>query len=189
MIMRAQSSKKDSKIVLYQAIDRIIQPDIVAEPSISANYQLKKSVRPTLKIDSATKKSELQEGHLKYNSIDSISSARQGISFEKFKNIFDLLPFSTFKWAEILGVSERTMQIILKEKRDLDQNKSEKLLAFLSLVDYALEIFGSITHFQEWLQYKSPALGGKAAIDFVDTYQGITMLKEILFKIETGNLA
>ena len=80
------------------------------------------------------------------------------------------------------------MQNIIKEKRNLDQNKSEKLLSFLTLVEYALDVLGDETRFTAWLNYKSPGLHGKAPIEYVDTFQGISMLKEQLFKIETGNL-
>jgi len=81
------------------------------------------------------------------------------------------------------------MQSILKEKRNLDQNKSEKLVAFLMLVEYALDVLGDHNNMMEWLNYKSPALNGYTPLDYTDTFQGITMLKEHLFKIETGNLA
>jgi uncharacterized protein (DUF2384 family) len=56
------------------------------------------------------------------------------------------------------------------------------------LVEYALDVLGDETRFTAWLNYQSPALQGKAPIEYVDTFQGINMLKEQLFKIETGNL-
>jgi len=121
----------------------------------------------------------------RYNIIESV---RNGTDFKYFKDVFDFIELPTSKWAEIIGVSERTMQSILKEKKDLDQNKSEKLVAFLMLIEYAIEVLGDHTNMMEWLNYKAPALNGQTALDYVDTFQGITMLKEQLFKVETGNL-
>lgn len=126
--------------------------------------------------------------HFSYSPIHTIESARSGIKFTDFKNIHNLMKLSNSKWAEIIGISERTMQNIIKEKRNLDQNKSEKLLAFLTLVEYALDVLGNEENFIEWFNYKSPSLNGKAPIEYVDTFQGVNMLREQLFKIETGNL-
>lgn len=118
-----------------------------------------------------------------------IKSIRSGFNFKHFKHTYDLINLPTSKWAEIIGVSERTMQSILKEKRNLDQNKSEKLAAFLMLIEYATNVLGNHTNMMEWLHYKAPALKGQSPLDYIDTFQGITMLKEHLFKVETGNLA
>jgi len=123
------------------------------------------------------------------NMINAVDSVRCGVNFKDFKNLLDLIQLPNSKWAEIIGVSERTMQSILKEKRNLDQNKSEKLVAFLMLVENAIDVLGDQNNLIEWLHYKSSALNGKTPLDYVDTFQGINMLREQLFKIETGNLA
>lgn len=120
-----------------------------------------------------------------FNEID---SARNGIQYSEFEIVYDLFDFSNKKWAEILGIGERSIQAIIKEKKPLDLRKSEKLIAFISLVRYGIHVFGNLSHFKEWLFYKSPALEGLAPIHYLDTFQGIEMLKEQLFGIETGNL-
>ncbi len=122
------------------------------------------------------------------STIEVVKSVRKGIDFNKFYFYYKNLPLTNKKWAEILGVSEKTIQTLVKNKRSLDSKKSEKLLAFLLLVQYGIEVFGSIESFKEWLLYKTPALKNNAPIDFLDTVQGISMLKEQIFKIETGNL-
>lgn len=129
-------------------------------------------------------------GHrtFKFSLIDTIESARKGVSFDEFKSFYDLLNLTNKKWAEIIGVSDKTMQNIIKEKRFLDQNKSEKLLNFLLLVKYGLEVFGEKELFENWLNYQSPILEGTAPMEYLDTIQGVNLLKELLFKIESGNL-
>lgn len=179
------------KAQIYDALDNIIQARksvkmTVESIDLASVEQAKKGSKRVVKIRRI--KGEDNLAPTSPSPFDTIASAREGTKFKDFKEVYDSLDLLNNKWAEILGVSERTMQNILKEKRDLDQNKSEKLLAFLGLVVYALEVLGSITHFKEWLNYRAPALKGKRPLDFVDTFQGISMLKEILFKIETGNL-
>lgn len=199
--MKDKSSHKEkekSKLMFLEAFDGIIQPKIVAVEEPASVYQVEYSTKNIAAIiaprkaviTSSTKKTKEKNINIQfsYSDLDAIESARSGIKFNNFKNIYDLMKLPNSKWSEIIGISERTMQNIMKEKKDLDQNKSEKLLSFLTLIEYALDVLGNHKNVDEWLNYKSPSLNGKAPIDYVDTFQGINMLREQLFKIETGNL-
>ncbi|WP_430410118.1 antitoxin Xre-like helix-turn-helix domain-containing protein [Kordia sp.] len=206
----ATTHTKDQKSTtdFFKILDKIIQPTVdnfIPVPKIQTKnaqvgeqgimYQnstnTAKSVfmsARTIALDATkNKKQEHFQRRFLYSDIDTIASARNGIEFNDFKEVYDLLKLSNGKWAEIIGISERTMQSILKEKRNLDQNKSEKLLSFLTLIEYALDVLGNEKNVEEWLNYKSPALQSKAPIEYVDTFQGISMLREQLFKIDTGN--
>ncbi|QHI38303.1 hypothetical protein IMCC3317_36940 [Kordia antarctica] len=197
--MKDKSSHKEkSKLLFLEAFDGIIQPKTVAVEEQASVYQVgysTKNIAATIAarkavITSFAKKTRDKDVHIQfsYSDLDAIESARSGIKFNNFKNIYDLMKLPNNKWAEIIGISERTMQSIIKERKNLDQNKSEKLLSFLTLIEYALSVLGNEKNVDEWLNYKSPSLQGKAPIDYVDTFQGINMLREHLFKIETGNL-
>lgn len=207
----AHTKKEKLNITFLKYLDKIIQPGVANLTSIPIKtknisvgeqvitYQATKRFGKTASLNSKDLEALLlrskEEGkaenfymHFSYSDIDTIESARSGIKFTDFKNIYDLMKLPNNKWAEIIGISERTMQSILKEKRNFDQNKSEKLLSFLTLIEYALDVLGNEENIHEWLNYKSPALQGKAPVDYVDTFQGITMLREQLFKIDSGNL-
>lgn len=208
----AHKVKEKSTTLFFEAFDEIIQPNVanlipipkfkteavVLEEQASV-YEVARPTKQHLAsaiasrkaiITSLAKKTKDKNSTIRfsYSDIDVIESARNGIKFNNFKNIYDLMKLPNNKWSEIIGISERTMQNIIKEKKDLDQNKSEKLLSFLTLIEYALDVLGNENNVDEWLNYKSPSLQGKAPIDYVDTFQGINMLHEQLFKIETGNL-
>ncbi|MGB0788824.1 MAG: antitoxin Xre/MbcA/ParS toxin-binding domain-containing protein [Marinirhabdus sp.] len=120
--------------------------------------------------------------------IGTIEAVRNGVAHKDYRTVYDLLNFSNKKWAEILGVTEKTVQVILKEEKPLKQKIAEKFISFLLLVKYGIGVFGSQQSFNEWLKYKTYNLDNKAPIDYLDTVQGIAMLKEQIFKIETGNL-
>ncbi len=173
--------KKHDKF--YDVLDRIIQKD---KPTLKTKVERKKNGGGIVVSSHSTK--EKAYSKLSISPINTIQSVRSGVNFDDFKQVYDLVKLTNNKWAEIMGISERTMQSVLKEKKNLDQNKSEKLIAFLLLVEYAMEVLGNHNYMMEWLKYKSPALLGNAPVDYLDTFQGITMLKEQLFKIETGNL-
>lgn len=121
--------------------------------------------------------------------LDEIAAVRNGIDYADFKVVYNLFDFSNKKWAEILGIGERSIQLLLKEKKAIDSKKSEKLIAFILFVRKGIYVFEDFSRFNDWLFYKSPVLKGSAPIDYVDTIQGIEMLEEQLFAIETGNLA
>lgn len=121
--------------------------------------------------------------------LDEIAAVRNGIDYADFNVVYNLFDFSNKKWAEILGIGERSVQLLLKEKKAIDSKKSEKLIAFVLFVRKGLHVFEDFSRFNDWLYYKSPALNGSAPIDYLDTIQGIEMLEEQLFAIETGNLA
>jgi putative toxin-antitoxin system antitoxin component (TIGR02293 family) len=201
VIAKHLKSDQQETLDILKALDDIIEPDtsnLVVTSSAQTRYE---TVDGTVVMVSEPmfvqygkagvgKTAALQSGSkltLKYPTIATVESARNGTKFGSFKNIYDLLKLANSKWAEIIGVSDRTMQNLLKQEKDLDQNKSEKLLAFLTMVQYAIEVFGSKSNFKEWLFYKSPILNGKAPVEYVDTFQGISMLREHLFKIESGN--
>lgn len=121
--------------------------------------------------------------------MDEIAAVRNGIDYADFKVVYNLFDFSNKKWAEILGIGERSIQLLLKEKKAIDSKKSEKLIAFILFVRKGISVFEDFSRFNDWLFYKSPVLKGSAPIDYVDTIQGMAMLEEQLFAIETGNLA
>ncbi len=180
---------KEDKDNFLVALDYVIQPDIKNYKATSENKITKAKGNFITVKKNKLKSTSLHAKNFLYSSIDTVESVRTGIEFKSFKSFFDMLHLTTKKWSEILGVSEKTMQTILKDKKFLEQRKSEKLLSFLLLVKYGIEVFGSQNSFEEWLKYKTPMLLGNAPIDYLDTIQGVEMLQEQIFRIETGNLA
>lgn len=193
------SKKIANDSIFLTALDTIIKPKIknYDRTDVVDFLKIKKSRRngtlgKVISIKSSPSKENQSKTSIKkvfsYTLLDTIESVRDGIDYDNFKLFYNLLNLTNKKWAEILGVSEKTMQNIIKERRFLEQKKSEKLLSFLLLVKYGIEVFGSQNSFEEWLVYKTPVLMNKAPIDYLDTVQGINLLHEQIFKIETGNL-
>ncbi len=168
-------------------MDAIIHPYEVNYRRASVGFAQVVSIpgKPLLKQQ---KKVSASAKVLSFTPLDLVETVRSGIAFKEFYYFYKTLGFTTKKWAEILGVNVKTMQNILKEKKDLNSLKSEKFLQFALLVHYGIEVFGSLSSFKEWLYYKTPFLKNNAPVDLLDSIQGINVLHEQLFKIETGNL-
>lgn len=174
------SRRKGKTVPKGITVLKAVQPIVHNKP--------KQAKRAKTAMAAVLSEDSMQPRQFSFSLIDTVESARSGVRFNDFKTFYKLLNLSNKKWAEIIGVSEKTMQNILKHKRFLDRNKSERLLNFLLLVKYGLEVFDDKDSFEQWLKYDSPILNGKTPMDYLDTIQGINMLKEVLFKIESGNL-
>ncbi len=180
------TSTEKANVQFIKTLDKIIAPDV--DNIVHRKMAIHIKARKIKKSGRRIKKSN-NPVRLHYSPIDVIEAIKAGISFQNFKKIYNILGFTNKKWAEIIGVSEKTIQTLLKEKKALDRRKTEKLLDFLLFVEYGLTVFGDIESFKDWLHYKTPLLNNKAPFDYLDSLQGIAMLREIIYKIETGNLA
>lgn len=118
-----------------------------------------------------------------------MSVIRDGIEFENFQMMTSKLPFSMEDWSKFLHLSERTLQRYKKDEKNFDALQSEKILQISLLYQRGIEVFGSSTNFDSWLNTKSIALGNLNPMDFLDNAFGISLLEEELTRIEHGNLA
>ena len=141
--------KEESTTLFLEAFDEIIQPNIanlipsasfktkavvgeqasIYQVGHSRNYTVSKVAARKAVMASLIKKTQDKESTVRfsYSAIDAIESARKGIKFNDFKSIYDLMNLSNSKWAEIIGISERTMQNIVKEKKDFGKKPLKKL--------------------------------------------------------------
>ena len=118
-----------------------------------------------------------------------INTARMGIQFPEFMNIFSKCPFSMQEWSRFLHLSERSFQRYKKEKKTFDSIHSEKILEVALLYKRGLDVFGSKEKFDQWLASTNVALGNAKPKDFLDNTFGINLLKEELNRIAYGVLA
>ena len=71
-------------------------------------------------------------------------------------------------------------------RRTLAPAQSEALLDVLRVFVQAASVFGSRDSGSEWLVTQVPALGGQRPVDLCDTFEGRTLVREALRKIEYG---
>ncbi|WP_339877854.1 antitoxin Xre-like helix-turn-helix domain-containing protein [uncultured Algoriphagus sp.] len=118
-----------------------------------------------------------------------IMLVRQGIAFEDFEKFASKSAFSTEEWAEYLHISERTLQRYQKEQKSFDSLQSEKIIEIALLQKRGVEVFGSKSKFQTWLETPCLALGDLVPKSFLDSSFGINLLRDELTRIEYGVLA
>ncbi|WP_339866455.1 antitoxin Xre-like helix-turn-helix domain-containing protein [uncultured Algoriphagus sp.] len=118
-----------------------------------------------------------------------IMLVRQGVTFEDFDKFASKSAFSTEEWAEYLHISERTLQRYQKEQKSFDSLQSEKIIEIALLQKRGVEVFGSKSKFQTWLETPCLALGDLMPKSFLDSSFGINLLRDELTRIEYGVLA
>lgn len=118
-----------------------------------------------------------------------MKQAKQGVSFQAFKQMVEITPFSEKEWAQFLHLSERTLQRYGKAKTRFDPLRSEKILEVALLLKKGIEVFGDKGRFYEWLKTANTALEAVKPKELLDNTFGINHVKDELTKIEHGILA
>ena len=119
---------------------------------------------------------------------DLIEVAKEGLPKQALDNLALNISFSTKEMAEVLNVSERTIQRYRDDQR-LDKDASAKLIRLAKLYELGEETFGSLIRFKGWMQSNIPALGGKRPMDLLDTPLGYELIEQELIYIEHGLFA
>ena len=73
-------------------------------------------------------------------------------------------------------------------RESLGRARTEGLLDTLRTFAAAAAAFGDLDRAQDWLDTALPALGGDRPIDICDTFEGRRLVREIIRKVEYGEL-
>ncbi len=111
--------------------------------------------------------------------------AKEGISKSDFLAIVAETGLNLSQFSRLLPVSKRTIEKA-KDQDLLSPVVSDRVLQIASLYQYGSNVFESNQSFQSWLQSPLIALGGKEPIDFMNNDTGISMVKDLLGRIEHG---
>ncbi|RMB56441.1 DUF2384 domain-containing protein [Dokdonia sinensis] len=112
--------------------------------------------------------------------------SREGLPYKKFKIAESAFNLSKKQLADILHISDRTIDRIHKEKKRLTTSQTEKVLELSLLYEQGWEVFGDRSAFRKWLERPRYALGDKTPLSLLDTNYGIQTVKTLLGRIEHG---
>lgn len=115
-----------------------------------------------------------------------MEAARTGIQYSYFAALLQKIPFTLNEWADMLHLSNRTLQRYQKEKKSFDTLQSERILEISKLYNYGVDVFGDNEAFETWMNSKVIALGNVKPKSLLDNAYGIHMVKDVLGRIEHG---
>ena len=107
-------------------------------------------------------------------------------SYRKFKKIADLVPFTQTEWANILHLSERTLQRYAKNNSSFEGIYTDRILEMQELIETGLETFSSSDAFYRWLKKDKQILGHNLNFESLYNSRGIIELTDQLARIQYG---
>lgn len=113
-------------------------------------------------------------------------TSRNGLAYEDFSNIVADSPIPEESWADLLHVSERTMQRYKKDQKPFESIHCERILKLAMLFKFGEEVFGDMDLFKSWLFETSIPLGSQTPFSLLDTSFGMDLVKDELGRIQHG---
>lgn len=122
------------------------------------------------------------------NMYDFIELSRNGIDKKSLLHLAKKINFDINDLAQILHMSERTIQRYDLNKK-LSVEASARALQLAKLYARGENIFGDLDRFKRWMVHPNTALATKKPKELLDTTFGFQLLSEELVRIEHGIFA
>lgn len=98
-------------------------------------------------------------------------------SYKKFQKIADKVPFTQKEWANILNLSERTLQRYAKDNSVFAPIYIDRILHIDQLIQLGLQTFTNANTFYNWLKKDKDSMGTK--LNFESLYSTIGIQETI----------
>lgn len=103
-----------------------------------------------------------------------------------FAKLNKLLPFSQAEWADILHISDRTLQRYLKESKPFEGLYAEHLYQLENMALLAQEVLGKPEAVKNWLVRKKEVLGKTLDFSSLRSFWGVKLISNELGRIAHG---
>ncbi len=113
-------------------------------------------------------------------------AATDSFSTPRFELLNQKLPFTQQEWADILYISDRTLQRYLKDRKPFEGLHAEHLYQIDALADIGLSVFESATSFEAWLRAPKPILGKEVGFSALRSFGGVQLIADELGRMAYG---
>ncbi len=107
-------------------------------------------------------------------------------TYRKFKKIADLVPFTQAEWANILHLSERTLQRYAKNNSSFEGIYTDRILDMQELIETGLDTFTDSGALYRWLKKDKQVMGQALNFESLYSSRGILELTDQLSRIQYG---
>jgi putative toxin-antitoxin system antitoxin component (TIGR02293 family) len=115
-----------------------------------------------------------------------ISSKTQDFQIHKFEALGKKLLFSQAEWANILHISDRTLQRYIKENKPFEGLYAEHLLQLDNMANLSLEIFSKPEKVKNWLTTSKQVLNNTLDFSSLKSFWGVKLISNELGRIAHG---
>lgn len=119
------------------------------------------------------------------NRMDLVDLSNEGITKEALLHLARYFSFSVNQIAQLLPVTERTIQRYTPEKL-FSRNVSEQILQIAEVAAKGSEVFESKDRFLAWMSHPNKALNRKTPMSLLNSKFGADMILDELGRIEHG---
>jgi len=106
--------------------------------------------------------------------------------YRKFEKIAALVPFTQKEWANILHLSERTLQRYSKDNSSFEGIYVDRILQIEQMIELGLETFTDATAFYRWLHREKKVLGHLLNFESLYSTQGLQDVIDEIGRIQYG---
>lgn len=112
-----------------------------------------------------------------------IQAIKEGLPYQDFESLSQILGLSAAELAQIIGVPARTLQR-RRQQGHFASDESDRLFRVLRLVERASEVLGDSGIL--WLKEAKRSLAGQSPLQFADTEAGAWEIHQMLGRLEHG---
>lgn len=107
-------------------------------------------------------------------------------TYKKLKKITDLVPFTQSEWANMLHLSERTLQRYAKNNSSFEGIYTDRILLLQEMIEMGLETFVDADAFYHWLKKEKQVLGQTLNFESLYSDRGIQEVIDQISRIQYG---
>jgi putative toxin-antitoxin system antitoxin component (TIGR02293 family) len=105
---------------------------------------------------------------------------------KKFIQLNELLPFSQAEWADILHISDRTLQRYLKDDKPFEGLYAEHLYQLENMAQLANKVIGEPAVVKNWLLQKKEILGNTLDFSSLRSFWGVKLISNEIGRLAHG---
>ncbi len=105
---------------------------------------------------------------------------------KSFEQLTKKLLFSQTEWADILHISDRTLQRYLKEAKPFEGLYAEHLYQLENMANLSLSVFSSPENVKAWLLKQKQVLGEDLNFSTLKSFWGVKLISNELGRIAHG---
>ncbi|HXL54614.1 MAG TPA: hypothetical protein VN958_00060 [Chitinophagaceae bacterium] len=144
-----------------------------------------KKVKSKKYATTSAKPTKVEEPVVEYRTVKKLPVLTD-FQYKKFEKIASMVPFTQKEWANILHLSERTLQRYAKDNSSFEGIYADKILHIEQLIQLGLETFVNADTFYRWLKREKHVLGETLNFESLYSARGIQDVIDQIGRIQYG---
>lgn len=107
-------------------------------------------------------------------------------AIKSFQELSQKLLFTQLEWADILHISDRTLQRYLKENKPFEGLFAEHLYQLDNMAELGMIVFSNAKNLEVWLRSSKSVLGKTLDFSTLQSFWGVKLICSELGRMEHG---